>query len=195
MSTQATSTITIAMAAAPGGPLRVELGPDALDAFCQRLIRQSRSPADLLLCLTTLQSFISQFAGGTYHGDRGASLQSCLDAHLEAARTALLAQQAQRLRDAWQARDVGVLADCYTQLSRSGFRQAVSLGLARLGVSEQASLRTWVDAQLQQIELRARGRYPDTFDYAAAGIDPAVHCVLTDLAAALSAQQDRHHVP
>ncbi|MBI5040841.1 MAG: hypothetical protein HZB57_06495, partial [Gammaproteobacteria bacterium] len=79
------------------------------------------------------------------------------------------------------------LTDCYTLLSRSGFRQASELSVAQTDIAEREQALAWLKDWIDQARVRARGAYPDTVDYAAAGIEPATFLAASDLYAVLSA--------
>jgi hypothetical protein len=88
--------------------------------------------------------------------------------------------------DALRAGQIEVIAASYTQLSRSGFRQAVELGAARVDELEILQVSRWLKGWIDQILVRAAGAYPDSFDYAAAGIEPASLLAVEDHYAALN---------
>lgn len=170
-----------------GTELQLTVTAHALDAFCARIRKQARKPGDAIHALTAVQSFLSQLAPAALNTPAALPLRECLGNHLDGARAELLHQQAGVIRAALRECRIDPLADCYTQLSRSGFRQASELYAARTDSVEREQALVWLKDWIDQARVRARGAYPDTFDYAAAGIEPATFLAASDLYAVLSA--------
>jgi len=107
---------------------------------------------------------------------------------LDATRTELLTQQAEALWAGLRAGRIEQIAACYTQLSRSGFQQAAAFGAERLCITEIQLTLLWLKDWIDQAHVRAKGAYPDSYDFVAAGIDPASMLAAEDLYAVLSAR-------
>lgn len=170
-----------------GTELKLTVTAHTLDAFCARIRKQARKPGDAIHALTAVQSFLSQIAPAALNTPDALPLRACLGDHLDGARAELLHQQAGAIRAALQAGRLDPLADCYTQLSRSGFQQASELYAVQTDIVEREQALAWLKDWIDQARVRARGAYPDTFDYAAAGIEPATFLAASDLYAVLSA--------
>jgi hypothetical protein len=168
-----------------GTGLRLTVITHALEEFCARVRKQARKPGDALHALTAVQSLLSQFAPAGLNTSDALPLRECLDRHLEAARSDLINQHSIAILDALRAGQIEVIAACYTQLSRSGFRQAVELGAARVDELDILQMSSWLKGWIDQTRVRAAGAYPDSFDYAAAGIEPATLLAAEDLYVAL----------
>ncbi len=172
--------------------LHMTITAAGLDGFCLRLRRQLPAPADALQALTAVQSFLHAAAAAELHAAAMQPLRDCLERHLEAVRSELLGQQACAIGAALQARDIERIAATYRRLSRNGFCQAAERGLAQLGTALCRQGYVWLDDWLAQTRRRIQGAYPDSVDYAAAGIDPAAHLAAEDLYAVLSVQVPDH---
>jgi len=171
-----------------GTGLRLTITTRALEEFCARVRKQARKPGDALHALTAVQCFLSQTGPAGLNAPDALPLRECLDRHLETARSELLNQQALAIWDALRGGRVDQIAACYMQLSRSGFRQAVELGAARADELDILQVSSWLKGWIDQTRVRAAGACPDSFDYAAAGIELATFLAAEDLYAALTAR-------
>ncbi len=169
-----------------GAELQLTVTVHALDTFCARIRKQARKPGDAIHALTAVQSFLNQTAPAALNTPDAQPLRECLNTHLDAARTELLHQQAGTIREALRAGRIDRIADSYTQLSRSGFRQTAELVTAQMDAAECLQALAWLQDWIGQARIRAKGAYPDTFDYTAAGIEPATFMAAEDLYAVLS---------
>ncbi|MBI5461015.1 MAG: hypothetical protein HY941_02390, partial [Gammaproteobacteria bacterium] len=146
-----------------GTELQFSVTAHMLDAFCDRVRKQARKPGDAVHALTAVQSFLSQTAPAALNAPNAQPLRECLNQHLDAARAELIGQQAEAIRVALRAGRIESIAACYTQLSRSGFRQAAELGAAQAEAAERLQALAWLEDWIEQARVRARGAYPDTF--------------------------------
>ncbi len=163
--------------------LRISL--KTLDDFCIRVRDRARNASDALQSLSAVQSFISQAAPAAAGDVQSKPLRECLDRHLDAVRENLLRSHAAILWDAIQQHRIEPIADSYTRLSRSGFRQAVAWAIQPTTEAERQAGEAWVRAWLADVTGRAKGAYPDALDFAAAGVEPAAFMAASDLYAML----------
>lgn len=166
--------------------LHLTVTAQALAAFCVRIRKQARKPGDALQALTAVQSFLAQVATTSVSAAQAQPLRDCLSQHLDATRAELIQQQADALWAGLRAGSIEPIAACYRQLSRSGFQQAAERGVFRREPAEIQRTVIWLKAWIDQARIRAQGAYPDSYDFAAAGIEPASLLAAEDLYAVLS---------
>lgn len=172
-------------------PVTLQISATGLDTLCRRLATHSPRPEQRLAALSALQTFIAAAAdSGQQASAAYAALRTVLDGHAEAAREAVLADNARHLRTALERRDVAALARLYRALSRGGFWTVLECSISTL--AEATALHAWCEDWVNA--ARARGEaasgFPDAMDFAGAGIDVVEYSAMSDLATFL-----RGHTP
>lgn len=164
--------------------LELQLSPGWVDEYCRGLIRSTATAEKRLVALDALQTFISAAAGPALLRDKTLEqIKTSITAYIEVARAALMDEAITRVSIALQQHDVARIAGVFTELSRSGFWDVLRRTMEGMEAAQWQEAARWSLAWLEQTKRRGEeaSPYPDTLDFAAAGIDIAEYTSMVDL--------------
>lgn len=168
--------------------ITLHLTARGIDGYCHELARRAPNVEKRVAALDTLITFISaQADAGEQAKGEFAAIKHSLLVHFEQARETLLAERAQQLQAALQARQLPQLTAVYNSLSRDAFWTLLGRVEQQLDAAAVAALRRWAVEWMIGAKQRAQqtSPYPDAIDFTAAGIDATEYLVMTDLCRAL----------
>lgn len=146
--------------------------------------RSTASVEKRLIALDALLTFVGAAVDPVFLRDETfEQIKSTLSAHIEQARAELMNENTLRLSAAFKQQDVAQIAVVFGSLSRSGFWGLLSQAMNRLGEGEREDMSRWAIGWLDEMKRRGEqaSPYPDSIDFAAAGIDIAEYTAMTDL--------------
>lgn len=164
--------------------LQLQLSPGWVEEYCQGLMRSTATVEKRLVALDALKTFISAAAGPALQNDKSfLKIIESVTSYLEAARAELMDEAVSRLSIALQQHDVARIAAIFTELSRSGFWDVLTQTMERMEAAQRQEVATWSLEWLEQTKRRGEeaSPYPDTIDFAAAGINIAEYTSMVDL--------------
>jgi hypothetical protein len=167
----------------------IQLSSQWIGDYCQEMKRSTATVEKRLVALDALLTFISKAIDPAFMKNESyEQIKVILSTHLEQARTELMEEGTLRLARALQQHDVAQVAKLFITLSRSGFWEVLTQVFNRMDEGLQAGVTAWAFRWLD--ETKSRGEqaspYPDTINFAAAGISIEEYTVMTDICHYLS---------
>jgi len=152
--------------------INLSVDTDALEQFCQKLIKRSRDVAKTHDAMVTLESFIILF-GKALHGTPEYQLiEDLIKSYSEQTRQLLLQQRTEELLLALKACDSNAITALHIPLSRDGFYSILQGLVARLSEEELTVITEWASHWSAEAKDRAEqaSGFPDAMDFKKAGI-------------------------
>lgn len=164
--------------------LTLQLEPQQLDSFCQKITARSRNTAAIHEALNVLEAFVSAFSRDSQGSDNYRIIQETLKSYSEQTREKLMQEKTRNLLQGLLEQNITELVNVYTTLSRNGFYQILSRAVESLSSDKTAMIAQWVSnwsaAAKEQAE-QASG-YPDALDFNKAGINIEHYQAMADTA-------------
>lgn len=163
--------------------IHLQLTTEQLDTFCKKVVSRSRNSANSHEALTVLEAFFSNFSSDSAGSDIYNESLHCLKSHSANTRAALMKEKTQQLQKALVEKNICMLAEVYSSLSRNGFYQILQTACSQLEAGKLQQLALWAIAWSETAQQQAEqaSGYPDALDFKKANIDIEEYQTMSDI--------------
>jgi len=163
--------------------LKLNIDSDELAKLCDKLISRSRNIAKTHDSLITLETFISLFAKESQGTNEYFAIEKLIKSYSEQTRSALMAQETQKLQEALQLQQITTISQIHTPMSRNGFYLILQAACSHLSPAQQLSTKQWATNWVKQARQNAEqaSGYPEAYDFIKAGIDIKEYQAMEDV--------------
>ncbi len=164
--------------------LTLHIEQQQLDSFCRKIISRSRNTAGVHEALTVLEAFVSAFSSDSQGADNYRDIQQTLKSYSAKTRDRLMQEKTQQLTQGLISRDIVLLTQVHSSLSRNGFYQILGTAIEDLAADKVPSLSQWAIGWAEDARQKAEqaSGYPDALDFVGAAINIEQYQAMSDIA-------------
>lgn len=164
-------------------PLALKVDTQQLDDFCKKIISRSRNTANVHEALNVLAAFVSTFSSDSQGSAGYQAIQDCLKSYAANTRDKLMHEKTLQLQQGFEQRNITILADIYSSLSRNGFYQILNNAVELIEGNNIPEIAHWIITWSEDAKQKAEqaSGYPDALDFTKANININEYQTMNDI--------------